>query len=336
MPFCMAVFIITIGLSEIVTLQVRIPKENDEILVCECQRRKASLSAALKGEWSVRQTGQAIVRQVGQSAAASMTIEASLVLSLLIFASVSLILPMKILNTERKVQAGLEAVGESYSQYAYLQDVISKGDASSMEGADGYAKVFCHYLGAGVAEGFAQAQAMKHADTGAIRHATMVRSEIMEDGACFDLVLDYSIQMPFPVLGLGEIRRTARCRRRAWIGSDGKEGDGSPEAGEENDQIVYVGKDGTRYHCDRNCHYLANQLTAVSYEQAADSRNNSGGKYHACAVCGAKAGPGSTVYILPEGSSYHSTRICTAILAYVRSAKLSEVEHLGPCSYCSQ
>lgn len=315
MPFCMAFIIITISLSEIVTLQVRIPKQSVVPRFSKSRYRKAFLSASVR---------------------ASMTLEAAMVLSLLIFASVSLILPMKVLNTERKIQAGLEAVGEKFSQYAYLEDVLGKGDSSLANGADGFEKKFCQYLKAGAAEAFAQNQALEHADTGAIRQATMLRSRIMEDGAYFDLILDYKIQMPFPVLGLGELPRTARCRRRAWIGAEGKDGNGKGDGGTQDEEIVYVGKGSTRYHKDRNCHYLVNNLSAVSYEQALELRNKSGGKYYACAVCGKQAGVGDTVYISPEGSSYHTTQFCTSMLAYVRAVPLSEVEHLGACSYCSK
>lgn len=306
MPFCMAAFIkiIIISLSEIVTLQVRIPKENAATHLCSCQRRKAFLSAS--GHGAVQ---------------GSMTLEAAMVLSLLIFASVSLILPMKILNTERKIQAGLERVGEDFSCYVYIRDSVLKGNESVVEGA---------------AAGYAQARVMEHADTGAVGQVTMARSEIMTDGEHVDLILDYNIRMPFPVLGLSELHRTARCRRRAWIGREGKDGQGSGDHGALSDEIVYVGKGGTRYHKSRNCHYLSNKLTAVSCEQVSDRRNESGGKYHACAVCGKQADSGGTVYILPEGSSYHTTRNCIAILAYVRVMRLSEVEYLGACTYCSQ
>ena len=52
------------------------------------------------------------------------------------------------------------------------------------------------------------------------------------------------------------------------------------------------------------------------------------------AVCGSKAGEGDAVYIMKSGSRYHSDASCTAITAYVQAVKLSEVEHLGACSYC--
>lgn len=55
-----------------------------------------------------------------------MTLEAAFTLSLLIFASVSLMLPAKIMITERKMQAGLESAGEELSQFAYLLDSLNE------------------------------------------------------------------------------------------------------------------------------------------------------------------------------------------------------------------
>lgn len=267
---------------------------------------------------------------------ASMTLEAALCLSLFIFAAVSMILPMKIMTTERRVQAGLESVGEDLSQYAYLKDILEKGKVTAIPGADEFAKGFCKNLGKGVAEGYAMAAALGHADTGNLQHAGMLRSEILEDGETLDLILDYEIRMPFPVLGLQAVPCSARSTRRAWIGKSGKDEGGGTSGEDDDDEIVYVGKGSTRYHKNRGCHYLANNLTAVSYEQVSERRNNSGGIYHACAVCGKSAGTGSTVYIMPSGSSYHTSASCSAILAYVRAVRLSEVRHLGPCSYCSR
>lgn len=269
-------------------------------------------------------------------ASASMTVEAALVLPLLIFAAVSLILPMKIMATERRIQAGLESIGEDFSRYAYIQDALEKGKLAAIPGADDFAKGFCKNLSAGIAAGYAQACAMGYADTRNVTSVNVIRSSIREDGETFDLILDYEVHMPFPVLGLGSISRTARSRRRAWIGRDGRdEGEGGSGSG-DGDEIVYIGRDSTRYHRSRGCHYLSNSLAVVSYELVGDRRNANGKKYHACAVCGHGAGPGSAVYIMPSGTSFHTSKECPAITAYVRAVPLSEVEYLGPCSYCSK
>lgn len=268
--------------------------------------------------------------------AASLTLETVLSLSLFIFAVVCMILPMKIMNTERKIQAALEAVGEDFSRYAYLKDMLDRGETAGIPGAGDFSRSFCSHLAAGAANGYAQLRVMQHLDTDAVKHVRMLRSSVLEDGETVDLVFDYEIQMPFPVLGMGRIERTARCRRRAWIGKPGKDGGFAGGEDGSEDETVYVGRDSTRYHRSRNCHYLANHLVQVSYEQVSGMRNDSGGKYYACRSCGAGAESGGPVYIMPSGTSYHTTKNCTAINAYVRAVRLSEVAHLGPCSYCSQ
>ena len=104
-------------------------------------------------------------RKAFLSVPAGMTLEAALVLPLFIFASVSLILPMKIMNTERKIQAGLEAAGEELSQYAYLQDVMMNGEEEQIPGADSYAKDFCKNLAGAAAGIYAQLRVQEHVDT---------------------------------------------------------------------------------------------------------------------------------------------------------------------------
>lgn len=262
---------------------------------------------------------------------ASLTLEAALALSLFIFAATCMILPMKVMNTERKVQAALEAVGEDFSRYAYLKKAAEGTKPLSAAGTGDFAKGFCKYLTSGMAQGYALARIGEHVDTGALQGMTMKRTKILEEEEMIDLVLDYEIRFPFPVLGLPALSRTARCSRRAWTGLPGKDYDGAGN-GTDEDEIVYVGQNSTRYHRSRSCHYLANQLERVALAEIEGKRNQSGGKYAPCAVCG--NGAGSFVYIMPNGRSYHSSAACSAILAYVRAVRLSEVEHLGACSYC--
>ena len=159
------------------------------------------------------------------------------------------------------------------------------------------------------------------------------KSRILEDGETIDLIVDYAIRLPFPVFFLDEIPQQARCIRRAWTGKDGLGAEGSSRGDEEN-EIVYMGKDGSRYHRSRTCHYLYNDLRAVSAAEVKDLRSQSGNRYRPCAVCG---GLGGTVaYVMPSGESYHFRKDCSSIAAYVRAVPLKSVEHLGACSYCSR
>ena len=97
----------------------------------------------------------------------------------------------------------------------------------------------------------------------------------------------------------------------------------------------------------RTCHYLYNDLKAVDFGTVGELRNESGRRYSPCGTCGAgsgstgKGGTGSgsmgsagTVYVMPYGTSYHLSKSCRSIIAYVQAVPLSQVEYFGECSYC--
>lgn len=265
---------------------------------------------------------------------ASLTLEAALVLPLFLFAAVLLMLPMKILSTDRKIQAGLEAAGEDLSRLAYLQNALERGDVEALKGAGEMVEGARGLIGA-AALIYVQNRIGDYIDTEQVRGFHLWGSNMDEEENRIALVAEYEIVLPFPTFGLGSIKRTAKSVRRRWIGKS-REDDAADQTEEEIDnRIVYVGRNGKRYHLSRSCHYLANTLTAVSVESAKERKNSKGERYHACSSCGSAVKAGDTVYIMPSGTSYHADRGCRSIMAYVRAVRFSEVKHLGACSYCS-
>lgn len=300
------------GIRKYVTLQVQILLKQFNYISkswAQCHDRRAFLSASL-------------------------TLEAALGLSLFIFAAVCMLLPMRIMNTERKLQAAMESMGEEFSRYAYIKHAVEHSKPLSAAGTGDFAKAFCKHLVTGAAQGYGMVQLKDHTDTRALEHMSMARTRIQEEGEMIHLVLDYEIRLPFPVPGLPSLQRTAVCSRRAWVGLAGKTYDADGNRTDDPDETVYIGKNSTRYHRSRECHYLSNQLKTVPLASMEDHRNQSGSRYSPCAVCGSQAG--TYVYIMPSGKSYHSSAVCRAILAYVKAVPLSQVEHLGACSYCGK
>ena len=43
-------------------------------------------------------------------------------------------------------------------------------------------------------------------------------------------------------------------------------------------RLFYVGRNSTRYHRSRSCHYLVNNLSPVAFSEIEGLRNKSGGK----------------------------------------------------------
>lgn len=259
--------------------------------------------------------------------AASMAVEAAVVLPLFLFSCVCLLTPIKIFDCQRQVQGALEQAGEELSQYAYIQFQMEKGNEDLDSPVDAE-----NLLGLG----YVRLRMAEQLERDWLEQVSFLGSEILSEDEEIRLVMNYRIRLPFSVLGVKSIPMESVCVRRAWVGAEGgREGlEGGGDAWEE-EQVVYVGKNPTRYHTNPGCHYISNDLTAVSIEQVEGLRNSQGGKYYPCARCGGK-GSGGTVYVTPSGTSYHTTQDCTAIIAYVRAVKLSEVAHLGCCSYCER
>ncbi len=266
---------------------------------------------------------------------ASVSVEAALALSIFIFAIVCMMIPFRMMERQRQVQAALESVNERLCQYAYLEYMLSSGEEIPREDGD-----WKQDLLLGIANGAAGIGAGMMAEDmfsqeGMDFH-TFLKSSFLKDGETIAFRMDYRMRLPFSVLNLDSLPFTSESTRRAWIGREGLNFEDDNGSEDEEDPIVYVGKYSTRYHRSRECHYLSNRMQSVDYDAVSKIRNKSGGRYYPCAVCGSGASSGSTVYIMESGSRYHTTSSCSAIIAYVQAVRLSEVEHLGGCSYCSR
>jgi len=268
---------------------------------------------------------------------ASLTLEAALVLPLFLFAMSLLILPLKMMDTSRKMQSVAEAVCKDAATYAYTADRLKNGGKSVRESSDGEENTLAGEI-AGMLTGnalglYAANLAKKKAEDEHIQNLLAVRSNCMGDGETITISLDYTYALPFSVFGLPGVPQSVTASRRAWIGREKEDEDQEEETEEEDDEIVYVGKGSTRYHLSRTCHYLFNDLKTLPFSSVSSERNAGGGKYHACPRC-AKGVTGGNIYILPSGTAYHADPNCSAITAYVKAVRKSTVEYLGPCHYC--
>lgn len=275
--------------------------------------------------------------RTSQGLPGSMTVEAAMGLSIFLFMSVLLIIPMKIMNTERRMQAALEAAGENIAQYAYMktmgeQEIEKIAENGGFDGSMAGWGEAAGYLEKGALKLYGAEKVKKMTDTGNIRNISLNKSAVLEDGYTIDLIAEYEVCFPFPVFRIDSLKRSVRCCRRAWVGKKGGKGKNGEESNTE--KIVYVGKGSIRYHKSRTCHYLFNDIYQVAFSCIDSMRNKEGKRYRSCSICGKKT-TGEAVYIMDGGECYHSTPDCRAITAYVQAVPLKSVEHMGPCSYCS-
>lgn len=263
---------------------------------------------------------------------ASLTVEAALSLTLFIFFSICMMMPMEMLRTRQKVQMALETAARDLSQYGYILYRLDCGDEAVLEKKEDWTNEIPDFLAGMAVKAYLKEKIFELAGEEKLENLVISQAEIMEDGENIRLTAEYRLKLPFSVLRIQGIPSVSQTVRRAWIGSDGDRGR-KEENGESGEEMVYIGSSMGRYHRLRTCHYLTNDFKAVPYDTVEEIRSHSGGKYYACSVCGS-AENGGTVYIMPNGSSYHSRTDCPSVVSYVREVLLREVKYLGACSYC--
>lgn len=274
------------------------------------------------------------------SLSASLTIEAALALTLFMFTVILLSVPMEILDTQRKVQTVLEITGRELEWLVYKtshkvhqaekETLNSSGEAENADVIefDIWTEIPSKILLQTYLE-----EEIKEAAGKKVSDIRCDASGIEGGGEWIDLHAVYQVRLPFSIFALDYIKLSSHSRKRGWIGVNGGYFSKNVNS-DKDDEWVYIGRDSTRYHISETCHYISNQITAVTYENIGEQKNSYGTHYKACRKCGRNVSAGGMVYVLPAGEAYHGRKDCSALAYYVQKVRRSEVEYLGVCSYC--
>lgn len=258
---------------------------------------------------------------------ASMTVEAAFALPLFMFFMVNMILVINIIGMQSRFNAALHQVGNKMAFYGYayektVETILPDGLASvALTGL--YAKEeIKDYVG----ESCLNQSCIKNGAAGISFDGTA----IMERNDIIEICLSYKIMPVFRILGFDSFEMGQRYYGRAWTGYDVESGISDFT---QEDPMVYITETGTVYHTNRNCTYLNPAVTSVDSAHIADERNQSGGKYYPCEICGS-SNIQETIYITSQGSSYHTTFTCPGLKRTVYTIPLSQAGGRGRCSRC--
>lgn len=243
---------------------------------------------------------------------ASVTIEASLVIPVFIFAFIIMAYILMVLNFQSRVNQSLYNTARTIAKYSYLHDsgeavkITAAGVMTISEiGADNIRQVGV----VGGAAGF-----------------NFLFSDF-KDGVV-DIVVNYTIKFPFSIMGNFYINCTQRARTRAFIGID--------TCDEENIsgvKYVYITVNGKVFHENINCSYLKLSIKPVDYSGLEQIRNKSGGKYYECEYCKQDYIP-EQVFITDYGNRFHYSINCQGLKRGILKIKSDETGLYSPCSKC--
>ena len=277
---------------------------------------------------AIKRTSSAIShRATVRRVKGSMTLEAAFVLPFFLFAVINILFVINIIGTQSRINAALHQTGNkmAFAGYVYehtvgnilpnslagvaMTELYAKGQVLECTGRN-YLNQSCVVGGAG---------GLSFAD-----------SSVMGDDDMIDLQVSYKVKPFAGIMGFNGFTMRQRYYGRAWTGYDVTRYVSDMK---QEDPMVYITETGTVYHIDRNCTYLNPSVESVPAVLVKDRRNQSGGKYYSCELCGAGTGMGQ-VYITSQGSSYHSRINCSGLKRTIYTIPLSQVGGRGSCSKC--
>ena len=247
------------------------------------------------------------------SQSGSMTVEAALVLPLLLCVFFGILLWAKVLVLNQEVETSLLETGRRLAREEYLYSREEKEGASV-----GHAALIFQTV-------------RKQGDAGeglSISELYFGGSGYQTDSKEIQLMVRYAIKIPTILFGTWKIRLRSGIIQKAWNGY-------APAKGEEKTgdrSYVYVTEDGSVYHEDSQCYHL--HITIQPTEQV-DAYYEGKTKYRPCEHCIEKSVRAGTLYIPEEGDCYHSDPSCSGLTRTVHYVKKEDAGDKVPCSHCS-
>lgn len=327
------------------------PKHNDHILsfaqsLNSSQGRKTPF--LLKRFCTIK--GISLFASKGPTAAASMTVEAAIVLPLFLFFFLNLMSSIEMLRLHGNLQLALWETGNRMSVYGSVlsdpnavEELQKNESAEQKSVAENQSQNFSEekeslwkelagvvwsytYVKSQITEYLGRDYLEQSPLSQGVDSLQFLESNVFENKDCFEVVVTYSVSPLCSIAGFYPFRMANRYYGHLWNGY---------ELSEEEEVFVFVAENGEVYHVDRECTHLKLSVRQVTWQQACNSKNEQGKKYVACEKC-SRTGTADVVYITDEGACYHFAATCSGLKRTVACVPLSEVGNLRQCQRCGQ
>lgn len=285
---------------------------------------------------------------------ASITVEASLVLPIFIYAIIAFLYFLQILLIQETIQSAITQTGEFASQYGFIYEYIQNHEKSddhketdnSIDSKyENVSKEFIDVKRLGAAA-FYKVKMREYINediidnsciVGGMSGISLLDSKFLELNDMIEISAIYNIKIPVPIFRLGNIPVIQAIKIRAFTGYKpvGYQA-GTNNDNDAEDRIVYITRTGSVYHLKRDCTYIKFNISQTILRVLEKKRNDNGGKYYACESCvGNKHIDSSAiVYITSDGNRYHDTLSCSKLKRSVIEILISKVQGRSACSRC--
>lgn len=271
--------------------------------------------------------------------AGSMTLEAAILLPLFLFFMITIFSFMDMLYFYGTVEQRLHQIAKKMAVYAPAAGLAAETFTGNMEngGSNGEhediggiaaAMLGSQYIKNSLINGLTQQELRSSGVVGGSGGLSFAYSRVMTEGDVIDLVVSYDIEPRNNFFFLPAYPVLNRCRVHAWTGYD-ISSDGVNDTGE---RMVYITETGSVFHLTSTCTYLDLSIRPVTSSELALYRNQGGGIYNRCELCG--DGESEIYFITDYGECYHTSLICSGLKRTVMQIPISQAEERSACSRC--
>ena len=260
---------------------------------------------------------------------ASVSIEASIVMPIFMFAFLEILSLLNYLSVYSGVLYALKMVGEPISIYGYAQDMLVDSEKELSLGEEVLSSVI-------FSEGYLDCQIKKYCQDAVFEQTLrggrdgirVLGSYIDTERSCLSLIAWYTVK---PVVDLAgtNVFLVNRYYIRMWTGY-------SLEGKDSSEKAVYITENGTVYHVSRDCTHLRLSVRKITPSDLQDARNDSGGKYSRCEVCFDDNTQVDGYFITNSGERYHAAISCSGLKRTIYAVEPKEVAGWPMCSRCGK
>lgn len=246
---------------------------------------------------------------------ASFTVEAALVLPIVLLVCVAVLYFFRLLQVETCVQSALNNSARETAVYAGELAGLSETEETLLLHLAAVEKTKKYVKSSGCDYSFIKQ---------GLNGLSFLESEYEDEK--IQLRVTYHMKLPVSFFGKRDFAVTQESSACKWIGKTDQEEDGTQS------EWVYITPNGTAYHKTDACSYLKLSIQKVSKTKVGQMRNASGGKYYPCTICGAQNA--SMVYVTDYGTNYHALAECSGLKRTIYYVRLETISGYHPCGKC--
>ncbi len=270
----------------------------------------------------------------------SMTVEATVVIPMLLFFFINLMSAFEMLRLHGNVALALWEKGRVMAVSGYVYDAVYGEEKEQSNVTDNnrlWEDILAKLGGTLLTDVMLRSNVISNLGreyldesplTNGAEGLNFLESAYLEN-ECIDIKVTYQVSPVFAIPGFSSFRMANRYYARAWTGY--RVDDTMPER--EEPARVYITQYGDVYHMDRNCSYLVRTVKTLDISEVGNIRNNSGERYRRCEICGDNGQ--RIIHVTQEGNKYHGRRDCPSLIRTVISVEYKQAEEYRPCSKCA-